>query len=114
MKGAIDNISQTHLCYLDDFEAQVAFVQHDDLIIVCAIINHVPQREQRVAAGQHGLTPSGVTLVADHQAAAVVRDGFVQDGHLLCLLQTREVILLGGKVTMKHSRARLDQKGDVR
>lgn len=79
--------------YLDDFEAEVAFVQHDDLILVGAVIDHVPQREQRVAAGQHGLSPGWVALVADDQVAAVVCDGFVQDGRLLCLLQTREVIL---------------------
>ena len=85
------------------------FVQHDDLVVVRAVVYHVPQREQRVAAGQHGLTPGGVALVADDQAAAVVCDGFVQDGRLR-LLQTREVILLGRKVTTKHSRTSLDLK----
>lgn len=81
--------------YLYDLEAEVAFVQHDDLILIRAIVDHVPQREQRVAAGQHRLTPSGVTLVADDQAAAVVCDGFVQDRCLLGLFQTREMILKG-------------------
>lgn len=78
---------------LDDLEAEVAFVQHDDLVLVGAVVDHVPQREQRVAAGQHRLAPSGVALVADDQAAAVVRDGLVQDGRLLGLLQAGEVIL---------------------
>ena len=82
----------------------MAFVQHDDLILIRAIIDHVSQSEQRVAAGQHGLTPGRVTLVADYQAAAVVCDGFIQDGCLLGLLQTCKVILEGTKVTMKHSR----------
>lgn len=90
--------------YLDDLEAEVAFVQHDDLILIRAVIDHVSQCEQRVAAGQHRLTPSGVTLVADDQAAAVVCDGFVQDRCLLCLLQTGEVILKGGKGMMEHCR----------
>lgn len=79
--------------YLDDLEAEVAFVQHDDLVLVRPVVDHVSQGEQRVAAGQHRLTPGGVALVADDQAAAVVSDGFVQDGGLLRLLQTREVIL---------------------
>lgn len=74
------------LYYLDDLEAEVAFVQHDDLVLVCAVVDHVPQGEQCFAAGQHRLTPGGVALVANHQAAAVVCDGFVQDGRLLCLL----------------------------
>lgn len=78
---------------LDDFEAEVAFVQHDDLVLVRAVVDHVPQREQRVAAGQHRLAPGGVALVADDQAAAVVGDGLVQDGSLLRLLQTGEVVL---------------------
>lgn len=73
----------------------MAFVQHDDLVLVGAVVDHVPQREQRVSAGQHGLTPGRVALVADHQAAAVVGDGFVQDGRLLRLLQAGEVILEG-------------------
>lgn len=81
--------------YLDDLEAEVAFVQHDDLVLVRAVVDHVPQREQRVAAGQHRLAPGGVALVADDQAAAVVRDGLVQDGCLLGLLQAGEVILKG-------------------
>lgn len=78
---------------LDDFEAEVAFVQHDDLVLVRAVVDHVPQREQRVAAGQHCLAPGGVALVADDQAAAVVGDGLVQDGSLLGLLQAGEVVL---------------------
>ena len=73
----------------------MAFVQHDDLILVRAVVDHVSQSEQRVAAGQHRLTPGGVALVADDQAAAVVCDGFVQDGGLLGLLQAGEVILKG-------------------
>lgn len=81
--------------YLDDLEAEVAFVQHDDLVLVRAVVDHVSHREQRVAAGEHRLAPSGVALVADDQAAAVVCDGFVQDGGLLCLLQAGEVILKG-------------------
>lgn len=84
------NIRWTHL---DDLEAEVAFVQHDDLVLVRAVVDHVPQREQRVAAGQHRLAPGGVALVADDQAAAVVGDGLVQDGSLLRLLQAGEVVL---------------------
>lgn len=71
----------------------MAFVQHDDLVLVRAVVDHVPQREQRVAAGQHRLAPGGVALVADDQAAAVVGDGLVQDGCLLRLLQAGEVVL---------------------
>lgn len=78
---------------LDDFEAEVAFVQHDDLVLVRAVVDHVPQREQRVAAGQHRLAPGRVALVANDQAAAVVGDGLVQDGSLFRLLQTGEVVL---------------------
>lgn len=88
---------------LDDLEAEVALVQHDDLVFVRAVIDHVPQREQRVAAGQHRLAPGGVALVADDQAAAVVGDGLVQDGSLLGLLQTGEVVL-GVKKMMSYRR----------
>lgn len=81
--------------YLDDLEAEVALVQHYDLVLVRAVVNHVSQREQCVAAGQHRLTPGGVTLVADDQAAAVACDGFIQGGRLLGLLQAGEVVLKG-------------------
>lgn len=39
------------LFYLDDLEAEMPLVQHDDLILVRAIIDHVSQSEQRVTAG---------------------------------------------------------------
>lgn len=71
----------------------MALVQHDDLVLVRAVVDHVSHGEQRVAAGQHRLAPRRVALVADDQAAAVVCDGFVQDGGLLRLLQAGEVIL---------------------
>lgn len=71
----------------------MAFIQHYDLVLVRAVVDHVPQREQRVAAGEHRLSPGGVALVADDQAAAVVGDRLVQDRRLLGLLQTGEVVL---------------------
>lgn len=71
----------------------MAFVQHYDLVLVRAVVDHVPQREQCVAAGEHRLSPGGVALVADDQAAAVVGDRLIEDGCLLGLLQTGEVVL---------------------
>lgn len=79
--------------HLDDFEAEEAFVQHDDLVLVVALVQRVAQCEQRVPAGQYRPAPGGVALVTDHQSAPVGADGLVQHGRLLALLQTGEVVL---------------------
>lgn len=92
----------------------MAFVQHDDLILVCSVIDHVPQSEQRVAARQHGLPPGGVALVADYEAAAIVCDGFIQDRCFLGLLQTSEVILREQKYSFLLSEILMMIFGTVR
>ena len=71
----------------------MALVEHDDLVLVRAVVHHMAQREQRIAAGQYRLAPGGVALMTDHHARAVVADRLVQDGRLLCLLQAGEVVL---------------------
>lgn len=75
----------------------MAFVEHDDLVLFLHFIHHVPECEQRVSTGQYRSPPGGVALVADHQTALVVTDGFVKQGRLFSLLQACEVVLYNVK-----------------
>ncbi len=41
----------------------MSFVEHDDLVLICAFIYHVPEREQCLSTGQYCSSPGGVALV---------------------------------------------------
>ena len=46
---------------LDDPEADVALVEHDDLVLMGAVVNDMPEGQQRRGTRENGLPPSRVT-----------------------------------------------------
>lgn len=79
--------------YLDDSEAEEAFVQHDDLVLVAAVIHNVAESEQRRHVGQDSAAPNRVTLVRDQHLLFISCDGIVQHHWVLILIRRGEVIL---------------------
>lgn len=81
--------------HLDDAEAEVAPVEHDDFVLVGPFVQHVAQGEERRGVGQHGAPPGGVAFVSDHQVLLVGGDGFEEDRRLVVLVRGGEVVLSG-------------------
>lgn len=79
--------------HLDDPEAEVASVEHDDLVLVGPLVQDVSEREQRGRVGEDGAPPGRVALVSDHQVLLVRRDRLEQNCRLLVLIRGREVVL---------------------
>lgn len=80
---------------LDDSEAEEPLVQHDDLILVAAVIHDVAQRQQRWHVGQDCAAPHGVALVRNQHLLLVGSDGVVQNHGVLVLVRRGKVILEG-------------------
>ena len=78
----------------DHPEAEVPLVEHDDLVLVRPVVHHVPERQQRLGAGEDGVSPGWVALVANHEALLVAADGLVQHAVLLVLVWAHEVVLV--------------------
>lgn len=81
--------------HLDDAKAQVAPVEHDDLVLVGGVIQDVAQGQQRGRVAEDGAAPSRVTLVRDDQPLLVGCNGIIQSGWLLILIWGCEVVLGG-------------------
>lgn len=79
--------------HLDDAEAEVPPVQHDDLVLVGAFVQDVAQGEQGRGIGQDGAPPGRVALVSDDQVLLVGGDGLIKHGRLVVLVGGREVVL---------------------
>lgn len=82
---------------LDDSEAEEPLVEHDDLVLVAAVVHDVAQGEQRGHVGQDGAAPHRVALVGDQHLLLVGSDGVVQHHGVLVLVRGREVVLEGGR-----------------
>lgn len=54
------------LSCLYNFEAEMSFVEHDDLVLISSFIHHVTKREKCVSAGQYCFSPGGVALMTYH------------------------------------------------
>lgn len=87
----INRISATR--HLDDSEAKEAFVQHDDLVLVTAVIHNVAESEQRRHVGQDSAAPHRITLVRDQHLLLISCDGIVQHHWVLIFIRRGEVIL---------------------
>lgn len=94
-QGDSDSKSAPHL---DDAEAEVPPVEHDDLVLVGPLVQDVAQGQQRGGVGQHGAPPGRVALVRDHQVLLVVGDGLEKHCRLL-------VLVWGGEVVLRKKRA---------
>lgn len=93
-RGASTSASrQVGPLYLDDLEAQEAPVEHDDLVLVRALVHHMPQGEQLLLVGQHGAPPGRVTLVADHDFLLEGLDGLIEDPWVFILVGAGELVL---------------------
>lgn len=92
--------------YLDDLEAQEAPVQHDDLVLVRALVHHVPQGEQLLLVGQHGAPPGRVTLVADHDFLLKGLDGLIEGPWVFILVRAGELVLGERSLTAGSVRTR--------
>lgn len=94
--GVEGQVGWTACPHLDDTEAEVAPVEHDDLVLVGGVVQDVAQRQQRGRVAEDGAAPGGVALVRDDQPLLVGCDGVIQGGWLLVLIRGREVVLRGG------------------
>lgn len=70
-------------------------MQHDDLVLVSALVHHVPQGEQLLLIGQHGTPPGRVTLMADHYLLLKGLDGLVEDPWVFVFVGASELVLGG-------------------
>lgn len=79
--------------HLDDSEAEEAFVQHDDLVLVTAVIHNMSESKQRRHVSQNSAAPNRIALVRDQHFLFVSSDGIVQHHWVLILIRRGEVIL---------------------
>jgi hypothetical protein len=81
------------LTHLDDPEAQVAPVEHDDLVLVGAVIHDMPQSQQGGRVGKDCTPPRRVAFVGYHKVLLVRDDGFVEHSGVVILIWGCEMIL---------------------
>lgn len=92
--------------YLDDLEAQKAPVEHDDLVLIGALVHHMPKGEQLLLVGQHSAPPGRVTLVADHYFLLKGLDGLIEDPWVFILIGASELVLAERSPSVGSGRAR--------
>lgn len=79
--------------HLDDTEAEVSSIEHNDFVLVGSFVEDVAQGEERRGVGQHGAPPGRVALVSDDQVLLVGGDGLEKNRWLIVLIWGREVVL---------------------
>lgn len=77
------NASKT---YFNDPEAQVASVEHDDFILVGAIIHDMPQGKQGGGVGEDGTPPRRVTFVGYYEVFLMRYNGFIEHCGVIILI----------------------------
>lgn len=80
--------------YLDNLEAQVAFVEHDNFIFICSFIYHVPQGEQLFSVGEYSTAPGRVPFMTNHNLFFKRLDCFIQNCRVLILIWAGELVLV--------------------
>ena len=68
-------------------------MEHEDLVLIRALVYHVPQGEQLLLVGQHGAPPGWVTLMADDHFLLKGLDGLVEDCWVFVLIGASELVL---------------------
>lgn len=79
--------------YFNDPEAQVASVEHDDLVLVGAVVHDMPQSEQRGRVGEHCTPPRRVPFVGDDEVLLVGYNGFVEHSGVIIFIRRSEMVL---------------------
>lgn len=70
-------------------------MEHDDLVLVSTLIDHVPQSQQLLLVGQHSSSPGWVSLVADHHLLLEGPDGLIENCWVFVLIRAGELVLVG-------------------
>lgn len=70
-------------------------MEHDDLVLIGALVHHVPQSQQLLLVGQHGSSPGRVSLVADHHLLREGPDGLIENRGVFVLIGAGELVLVG-------------------
>lgn len=79
--------------HLDDPEAQVASVEHNDLVLIGTIVHDMPQSQQGGRVGKDCTPPCRVPFVGDHKVLFMRHDGFVEHSGVVVLIRRSEVVL---------------------
>lgn len=77
------NASKT---YFNDPEAQVASVEHDDFILVGAIIHDMPQGKQGGRVGQDCTPPCRVAFMGYYKVFFMRYNGFIEHSGVIILI----------------------------
>lgn len=78
--------------YFNDPEAKVASVQHDDFILIGAIIHDVPQSQQGGRVGKHCTPPGRVPFVGYYKVLFMRYNGFIEHSRVIVLIWRSEMI----------------------
>jgi len=89
--------------YLDNLEAQVAFVEHDNFVFIRSFIYHVSQGQQLLSVGEHSAAPGWVPFVTDHNLFFERLDGFIQNRWVLVLVWAGELVLVVQEKALERS-----------
>ena len=79
--------------HLNDPEAQVAPVEHDDLVLIGAIVHDMPQSQQGGRVGKDCAPPCRVPFMGYHKVLLVSHDGFVEHSGVVILIGGCEMVL---------------------
>ena len=69
------------------------FLTKSHLILMVALIEHMPECEERRHVGEHSVPPGGVRLVGDDHVLLVAADRVVQRLVVVVFVWEREVVL---------------------
>lgn len=78
---------------LDDAEAEMTAVKHDDLVLICALIENMAQGEEGRRVGQDRAPPGWVALVSNDQVLLVGGNSLIQNCWLIIFIWGCEVVL---------------------
>lgn len=84
------NVSST---YFNDPEAQVASVEHDDFVLIGAIVHDMSQSKQGGRVGQDRTPPRRVPFVGYHKVFFMRHDGFVEHSGVIIFIWRSKMIL---------------------
>lgn len=79
--------------YLNDSEAQVASIQHDDLVFVGTVIHDVPQSEKGGRVGKDCTPPCRVPFMRYYEVLFMGHNGFIEHSRVIILIWRSEMIL---------------------